>query len=140
MPLFMARSVQDRSFHHQDLVKSRHGRRKCRYGVVELDCSALLCATQRSLQEAAVREWMDFMKGNGMRRMLCLLTESELSFYSKPLLEQLSAAFDVAWIPLSATDVRRQLLQVLSNAERAQEPVVVFCSTVRQPYAGESCV
>jgi hypothetical protein len=74
------------------------------------------------------------MKAQGIKRVLCLLSPAELQFYEQPLVPSLEAAFPagVAVVSVGDADSRRQCLQALSEAEKAGESIVVFCSTVRK--------
>jgi len=54
------------------------------------------------------------------------------ALYATPLSTLLATSFpmQVTCISLSGDDARRQILQALCEAEKAGEPIVVFCSTV----------
>ena len=78
-----------------------------------------------------VDAWCAHVKAQGVARVLCLLSETELGFYSDPLLERYARHFGGAervthcppGAPLDA------LLGALRAAQAAREPVVVHCST-----------
>ena len=81
-----------------------------------------------------IQPWIRFMSAHGIRRVLCLLDESQLAYYSSALLEVYSESFDeVTWAPiedycLPSPKVLDSALQALSRAESSGQPIVVHCS------------
>jgi hypothetical protein len=52
-----------------------------------------------SVPSHVVDQWCAHMRSKGMKRVLCLLSDSELGFYSDPLLPQLAAHFETTTPP-----------------------------------------
>jgi protein-tyrosine phosphatase len=83
-----------------------------------------------------VDDWLSEMRGLGIRSIICLLADDQLSFYSKLpdglLRHYQEAGFQVAHIP--AEDHLRpplspsQLAAVWSAYQRLTKPVLVHCS------------
>lgn len=84
----------------------------------------------------AVDEWLEALKVEGVKSVICLLSDDQLPLYSslpKGLLDYYRAAgFEVAWIP-----VRDHLRPPLSEADlgrvweaylRLPKPILVHCS------------
>lgn len=83
-------------------------------------------------------EWISYMKGQRISRVVCLLSEEQLAYYSSlpnGLLGKYCTAFgkgNVLSVPLkelhlcSAEDLKR-ILEFLCDAESNDEPVVLHC-------------
>jgi hypothetical protein len=76
------------------------------------------------------------MLAYGVKRVICLLHESELAFYAQPLALQYSRHFSRVDMIDFASHAGKDssfssLIRALLCAEQAQEKVVVHCSTVR---------
>ena len=96
-----------------------------------------------SVPSHVVDQWCAHMRSKGVKRVLCLLSDPELSFYSDPLLPQLAAHFETSAPPGGTLPKGERVLRIEPHAEdalvttvaclkaavAAQEPVVVFCST-----------
>ncbi|MHA1506726.1 MAG: protein-tyrosine phosphatase family protein [Candidatus Asgardarchaeia archaeon] len=90
----------------------------------------------KKVEEEDVRTWIDFMKRNGIRRVVCLLPQEQLEYYTLPLLEVYEKEFgrrNVLWAPiedfhLCDEDVLRKILNFLKDADEKREKVVVHCS------------
>lgn len=105
-----------------------------------------------SVPSHVVDQWCAHMRSKGIKRVLCLLSDAELSFYSDPLLPQLAAHFETSAPPETASvptggetastqakrvlriepqaeDALVSIVACLKAAVAAQEPVAVFCST-----------
>lgn len=80
-----------------------------------------------------VTKWMNTMWKFGIRRVLCLLSDDELSFYEYSLLDIFKQRFTQVEriVVLSQQDdcPLHELMTVLKDAEEAKEPIVVHCST-----------
>jgi len=84
-----------------------------------------------------VDDWIEFMKGRGIRRVCCLLAASQLDYYDPALLKQYYQAFGSARV-LSApvedyhlcdqATLDTKILPFLVAADEASEPTVVHCS------------
>ena len=90
-----------------------------------------------------VAKWVDFMKDRGIKRVLCLLTRSELTFYSESLLAQYRKLFandDVVETvsDIYSKDARKRILEALDSAARANEKIVIHCSA-GQSRSGACC-
>ncbi|OQS03250.1 L-asparaginase [Thraustotheca clavata] len=84
------------------------------------------------VDENAVKDWIEFMLGNGIKRVLCLLTKEELQFYSKPLLQSYADAFgsaNVMHVDVANDCQLFMILSALTNAYSSQEKIIVHCST-----------
>ena len=73
------------------------------------------------------------MKTKGIKRVLCLLTRSELTFYKEPLLKQYRRHFGGDAVVETVADIyskdaRKRVLDALTAAETANERIVVHCS------------
>ena len=76
-----------------------------------------------------VHEWIDAMKNNNIKRVLCLLNEEELGFYAEPLLPTLRKHFTTVLYDINMNGTT--ILKNLQDAIAAQEKIVLFCSTVK---------
>ncbi|WP_088892855.1 protein-tyrosine phosphatase family protein [Leptolyngbya ohadii] len=83
-----------------------------------------------------VNEWLAFMQGQKIRRVCCLLPESQLAGYSN-LLDVYRQAFGadrLCWTPIEDfhfVEVKiftHEILPFLQSADRLQEKTVVHCS------------
>ncbi len=86
---------------------------------------------------AFVDEWLAFMCGRGIRRVVCLLPEGQLAYYPGGLLGRYRAYFGagrVCWAPtedftlVDEHALINMVLPFLFGAERQREPVVIHCS------------
>ena len=86
---------------------------------------------------AAVHEWIHFMHGQGIQRVVCLLPEKQLSFYADSLLDQYCLHFgrkNVCWVPIDdftlvdTFTLVNVLLPFLFRADREDVRVVVHCA------------
>ncbi len=90
----------------------------------------------KNVGEDEAREWIDFMKGNGIRRVVCLLPQEQLEYYASPLLDVYEKEFgreNVLWAPvedfhLCDKETFRKILYFLKDADDKGEKVVVHCS------------
>lgn len=90
----------------------------------------------KNVGEDKVREWINFMKSNGIRRVVCLLSQEQLEYYSSPLLDVYEEEFgreNVLWAPvedfhLCDKETLRKILQFLKDADDKGAKVVVHCS------------
>ncbi|GLC33532.1 hypothetical protein PLESTM_000081600 [Pleodorina starrii] len=77
---------------------------------------------------AEVNEWVSFMSGHGIQRVISLLSDSELATYSQPLPPALTERFRRAVVvDAKAPGAAEQLVSELKQAAEAQEKVVVHC-------------
>lgn len=84
-----------------------------------------------SVSEAEVEEWAAYMKEQGVQRVLCLLTGSELLCYEEGgLLAFLTRHFnDVRTVSdIAGPESKAQIIQALTDASDAGEHCVVHCS------------
>ncbi len=90
----------------------------------------------RNVEEYEIREWTDFMKNNGIKRIVCLLPQEQLEYYTSPLLDIYEEEFgreNVLWAPvedfhLCDKETLRKILHFLKDADDKKERVVVHCS------------
>jgi protein-tyrosine phosphatase len=92
-----------------------------------------------SVTEEEVDEWFRFMRQEGIKRIVCLLPDDQLRYYTnvpEGLLHAYEAAFGAEWVShhpildfhLCEEDKLRAILAVLHEANAAGEKVVVHCS------------
>jgi protein-tyrosine phosphatase len=83
-----------------------------------------------------VNDWIKFMQNQGIQRVCCLLTKSQLILYSNLLdvYQQTFGSEQVCWTPIedfylaTPTILTHQILPFLTLANQRQEKVVVHCS------------
>lgn len=84
-----------------------------------------------------VNQWLGFMQQQDIRRVCCLLAESQLVGYSSNLLDVYRKTFGddrVCWTPIEDFHVVQakvftgQILPFLTEADQNREKVVVHCS------------
>jgi protein-tyrosine phosphatase len=88
------------------------------------------------VDENTVRECVDFMKVNGIKRVVCLLPQEQLDYYTEPLLYIYEEEFgreNVLWAPVSDYHLcdkktLARILYFLKEADDKGEKVVVHCS------------
>ena len=77
-----------------------------------------------------VEQWCVDMKAKGIKRVLTLLNESELSFYAEPLQSTFAKYFaEVVTLPQNSSATLHAVLDAMKAAEDCNEPIVVHCST-----------
>ena len=92
----------------------------------------------RKVDNKEVVEWIRFMKSQGIKKVVVLLSEDELiDFYDKKLLIEYREEFgdeDVLWSPIEdhhlvdETALRNEIIPFLKNADKVEKSVVVHCS------------
>ena len=90
----------------------------------------------RSVGEPAVARWLSAMRGYGMQRVVCLLSEPQLARYADLLgaYERTFGAQHVLWSPIEDFHLATRgalvdhILPFLAAADGAQQKVVVHCS------------
>ena len=90
----------------------------------------------KDVDEHEVMEWIDYMKRNGIKRVVCLLPDEQLEYYNVPLLEIYEREFgkeNVLWAPikdfhLCDKDTLKKILRFLKDADTKGEKMVVHCS------------
>jgi protein-tyrosine phosphatase len=83
-----------------------------------------------------VQAWIQFMKGQGIRRVCCLLPDSQLARYSNLIgtYQQEFGSQQVCWTPIEdfclcdLEILTGKLLPFLAEADKQAEKVVVHCS------------
>jgi protein-tyrosine phosphatase len=90
------------------------------------------------VQRQVVDEWVAFMKGQGIQRVVCLLTEQELKYYplDEGLLGLYATAFgpdNVLWAPtpdmqLPTAEALPHIMYFLYNSLERREKTVVHCA------------
>jgi len=92
--------------------------------------------SSRSISDAEVGRWVEFMQQQGIKRVCCLL-ESQLSYYKSDLLEIYKRSFGeevVCKAPIEDFALADEellietILPFLADSVRKREPVVVHCS------------
>jgi protein-tyrosine phosphatase len=91
----------------------------------------------RSVDRAAIREWIEFIQGKGVQRVCCLLSPNQLSYYNVDLLDEYRSAFGGANILHAPIDdfhlcdvhtLECRILPFLAESAARNVPVVVHCS------------
>ena len=83
-----------------------------------------------------VNDWVEFMKGQGIRRVCCLLADDQLARYSNLLgtYQQEFGNQQVCWAPIKdfhlcdRETLTTKILPFLAEADKQAEKVVVHCS------------
>lgn len=83
-----------------------------------------------------VSRWVAFMKAHGIRRVCCLIAQSQLAYYLGDPLSVYREAFGeacVCWAPipdycLASPANLQKALRFLQDADEAGEPTVVHCA------------
>jgi protein-tyrosine phosphatase len=84
--------------------------------------------------EAAVDQWVAFMQNQGIQRVCCLLSSSQVADYSDLLMIYRQKFRKVCWAPIedfqlvNRDTLIQQILPFLAEAELCQEKTVVHCS------------
>jgi len=88
------------------------------------------------IPDAEVASWIDFMQGQGVKRVCCLL-EDQLSLYANDLIDSYERSFGEASVchaPIEDFRLANEgllietILPFLAESARSDEPVVVHCS------------
>jgi protein-tyrosine phosphatase len=91
----------------------------------------------RSVDKPAIHEWIDFVRGKGIRRVCCLLPSNQLAYYRVDLLGEYRATFgdpNVLHAPVEdfhlcdRTLLEQEILPFLIESDSRKAPVVVHCS------------
>lgn len=92
----------------------------------------------RTCGNQAVEEWISYMKSQGIKRVVCLLSEEQLGFYNSlpdGILGAYCKAFGasnvlsepVKELHLCDQESLKRIIEFLGEAESKKEPVVVHC-------------
>jgi len=91
----------------------------------------------QSVDEGMIRDWILFMKDKDIKRVCCLLSQSQLDYYEEDLLAIYRQEFgkeNVCWAPIEDYHLadmhmlKRQILPFLAKSDVNKERVVVHCS------------
>ena len=86
------------------------------------------------VDDKQIELWIAFMLRQGIQQVVCLLPPEQLSYYQHDLLARYHSHFDrVTHVPIADYELPdisalKQILQVLHQAEQANQRVVVHCS------------
>ena len=107
-----------------------------KFAAASADESIVFGSARPGSNQKKVEEWIDFMQNQGIRRVCCLLSKTELNQYSDLLgiYRQYFGRNSIYWAPIE--DFRivdrqvliEQILPFLSSADRQCEKVVVHCA------------
>jgi len=83
-----------------------------------------------------VRDWVEFMKQQGIQRVCCLLPDNQLGHYTNLLgtYQQEFGNYQVCWAPIEdfhlsdLETLTTKILPFLAEADKQSEKVVVHCS------------
>eukprot|EP00938_MAST-03A_sp_MAST-3A-sp1_P000323 g323.t1 len=82
------------------------------------------------VEESSLKKWIDFLRMRNIQQIICLLSKSELEFFSKPFLKTcLEAGFKVTHVPPNDSDAFRKAVLVMTQAEKDGQRVVVHCAS-----------
>lgn len=90
-----------------------------------------------SVDEGVIRDWILFMKDKNIKRVCCLLSQSQLDYYDEDLLAVYRQEFgeeNICWAPVEDYHLagihmlKRQILPFLAESDANKERVVVHCS------------
>ena len=137
--------VKKRSLYNFSKVSSRDNivYAACRPGHTHPREGLLVTPRGQPTTTEAVKEWVEHMKSHQIKRVLCLLTRSELTFYSKSLLSSYRKLFNndncvETVADIYSKDARKRILDALLEAEKAGERIVIHCSA-GQSRTGACC-
>ncbi len=107
-----------------------------RFAAAQLGEATVFGASRPGYADQKVREWITFMKAQGMQKVCCLLCDRQLTRYSNLLsvYQQEFGSTNVCWAPvkdfhlIDAELLVDKILPFLSAADRQGEKVVVHCS------------
>lgn len=98
--------------------------------------SIVFGASRPGYRDSQVRDWVEFMKCQGIKRVCCLLPDHQLAGYSA-LLDTYQQEFGsdyVCWVPIADfhladnETLTKKILPFLIAADKQGEKVVVHCS------------
>lgn len=98
--------------------------------------SIVFGAARPGYDDTSVEQWIEFMQTQGIQRVCCLLSESQLVKYSG-LLDRYRQAFGndcVCWAPIEDFHIaetslmQQKILPFLTIADQNNSPVVIHCS------------
>lgn len=93
-------------------------------------------ASRPGYSNKEVRDWIQFMKNQDIKKICCLLSESQLNRYSN-LLDTYQDKFgmtNICWTPIEdfhladVDNLRKKILPFLTAADKQGDKVVVHCS------------
>ena len=98
--------------------------------------SSVFGAAKPGYSSESVRQWLEFMQSQNIKRVCCLLSKSQLTRYSDLLgVYQQTFGFDrLLWTPIEdfqlvdSEILTQQIMPFLIVADRQNEKVVVHCS------------
>lgn len=93
-------------------------------------------AKRPSYDPASVREWISYMKTQGIKRVCCLLSEEELGYYQENLLDTYRSEFGkdnmhsapVEDFHLISRVLLKEVLAFLRESDDKKKPVAVHCA------------
>jgi len=118
------------------LVAKEGSVRKFRLGPAAQNEPVVFGAQGPAYSLLRIGEWIAYMKEQGIRRVCCLLHDTQLRSYKEDLLAAYSREFgpeNVCWAPIAdyhLCDVgllKERILPFLKESESKSEPVVVHC-------------
>jgi len=82
------------------------------------------------VKESSLKKWIDFLRTRNIQHIICLLSNSELDFFSKPFLKTcVESGFKVTHVPPNDSDAFRKAILVMTQAEKDSQRVVVHCAS-----------
>lgn len=94
-------------------------------------------AARPGYSRSAMQAWIEFMQGQDIRRLCCLLSQEELTPYAVPLLHFYNRTFgqhQVCWSPIpdlqlaSLEAISQTILPFVHSANQQRAKVVVHCA------------
>jgi protein-tyrosine phosphatase len=107
-----------------------------KFSTAATDESIVFGAARPGYSHQQVKAWIEFMQSQGIRRVCCLLSKSQLNRYSDLLdvYREYFGADSICWAPIADFEIVdreilfNQILPFLSLADRLSERVVVHCA------------
>lgn len=87
------------------------------------------------VEKTDLKKWIEFLRTRGVKHVICLLSQTELTFFSQPFLKTIaSAGFTVTHVPPAKEDgsdggALEKLEEVMDHAANSNERVVVHCAS-----------
>eukprot|EP00292_Cryptomonas_paramecium_P020222 CAMPEP_0113690128 /NCGR_PEP_ID=MMETSP0038_2-20120614/17593_1 /TAXON_ID=2898 /ORGANISM="Cryptomonas paramecium" /LENGTH=181 /DNA_ID=CAMNT_0000611367 /DNA_START=1 /DNA_END=546 /DNA_ORIENTATION=+ /assembly_acc=CAM_ASM_000170 len=86
-----------------------------------------------AVDDADVAKWVQDVKENDIKRVVCLLKKDELDYYKAPLQQQIeSSGLQWTGTTLDAPGAADTIIGAFREAEKAGEKIVVHCSAGAQ--------
>uniref|UniRef100_A0A6T6M269 Tyrosine specific protein phosphatases domain-containing protein n=1 Tax=Rhodosorus marinus TaxID=101924 RepID=A0A6T6M269_9RHOD len=76
-----------------------------------------------------IDEWFTFMKDHDVKRVMCLLDDNELAFYTSSLFDMYKEnGMICTHVPMKSENARDNVFKAMTDAENAGEKIVIHCT------------